>query len=41
MLTYSVNLIGKCTFYKLSKGTKQPVKVDFNIAKEVGSVLMS
>ena len=37
---HSVNLIGKCTFYILSKGTKQPVKVDFYIAKEEGSVLL-
>ena len=38
---HSVNLIGKCTFYMLSKGIKQPVKVDFYIAKEEGSVLLS
>ena len=38
---HSVDLIGKCTFYMLSKGTKQPVKVDFYIAKEEGSVLVS
>ena len=38
---YSVDLIGKCTFYILSKGTKQPVKVHFYIAKEEGSVLLS
>ena len=38
---HSVNLIGKCTFYMLNKGTKQPVKVDFYIAKEEGSVLLS
>ena len=38
---HSVDLIGKCTFYMLSKGTKQPVKVDFYIAKEEGSVLLS
>ena len=25
---HSVNLNGKCTSYMLSKGTKQPVKVD-------------
>ena len=31
---HSVDLIGKCTFYMLSKGTKQPVKVDFYIAKK-------
>ena len=39
--THSVDLIGKCTFYMLSKGMKQPVKVDFYIAKEEGSVLLS
>ena len=38
---HSVDLIGKCTFCMLSKGTKQPVKVDFYIAKEEGSVLLS
>ena len=38
---HSVNLIGKCIFYMLSKGMKQPVKVDFYIAKEEGSVLLS
>ena len=38
---HSVDLIGKCTFYMLSKGMKQPVKVDFYIAKEEGSVLLS
>ena len=38
---HSVNLIGKCTFYMLSKGTEQPVKVDFYIAKEEGSILLS
>ena len=38
---HSVDLIGKCTFLMLSKDTKQPVKVDFYIAKEEGSVLMS
>ena len=37
----SVDLICKCTFDKLSKGTKKPVKVDFYIAKEEGSVLLS
>ena len=37
---HSVDLNGKCTFYMLSKGTKQPVKVDFYIAKEEGSVLL-
>ena len=38
---HSVDLIGKCTFYMLSKGTKQPIKVEFYIAKEEGSVLLS
>ena len=38
---HSVDLIGKCTFYMLSKGMKQPVKVDFYIAKEEDSVLLS
>ena len=38
---HSIDLIGKCTFYMLSKATKQPVKVDFYIAKEEGSVLLS
>ena len=38
---HSVDLIGKCTFYKLSKGTKQLIKVEFYIAKEEGSVLLS
>ena len=38
---HSANLTGKCTFYMLSKGMKQPVKVDFYIAKEEGSVLLS
>ena len=38
---HSVNRIGKCTFYMLSKGIKQPVTVDFYIAKEEGSVLLS
>ena len=38
---HSVDLIGKCTFYMLSKGTKQPVKVDFYIAKQEKSVLLS
>ena len=36
-----VDLIGKCTFYMLSKGTKQPIKVEFYIAKEEGIVLLS
>ena len=34
----SVDLIGKCTFYMLSKATKQPIKVEFYVAKEEGSV---
>ena len=38
---HSIDLIGKCTFYMLSKATKQPIKVDFYIAKEEGSVLLS
>ena len=38
---HSVDLIGKCTFYMLSKGTKQPIKVEFYIAKEEGGVLLS
>ena len=38
---HSVDLIGKCTLYMLSKGTKQPIKVEFYIAKEEGSVLLS
>ena len=38
---HSVDLIDKCTFYMLSKGTKKPIKVDFYIAKEEGSVLLS
>ena len=38
---HSVDLIGKCTFYMLSKGMKQPAKVGFYIAKEEGSVLLS
>ena len=33
---HSVDLIGKCTFYMLNKGTKK-----FYIAKEEGSVLLS
>ena len=33
---HSVDLIGKCTFYMLSKSTKQPIKVEFYIAKEEG-----
>ena len=38
---HSVDLIGKCTFFMLSKDTKQPVKVDLYIAKDDGSVLLS
>ena len=38
---HSVDLIGKCTFYMLSKGTKQTIKIKFYIAKEEGSVLLS
>ena len=38
---HSIDLFGKCTFYMLSKATKQPIKVDFYIAKEEGSVLLS
>ena len=38
---HSIDLIGKCTFYMLKKATKQPIKVDFYIAKEEGSVLLS
>ena len=38
---HSVDLIGNCTFYMLSKGTKQPIKVEFYIANEEGSVLLS
>ena len=38
---HSVDLVGKCTFYMLSKGTKQPIKVEFCIAKEESSVLLS
>ena len=38
---HSIDLIGKCTFYMLSKATKQPIKVDFYIAKEEGSVVWS
>ena len=38
---HSVDLTGKCTFYMLSKDMKQPVEVDFYIAKEEGSVLLS
>ena len=38
---HSVDLIGKCTFYMLSKATKLPIKVEFYVAKEEGSVLLS
>ena len=38
---HSVDLIGKCTFYMLSKATKQSIKVEFYVAKEEGSVLLS
>ena len=38
---HSVHLIGKHTFYMLSKATKQPIKVEFYVAKEEGSVLLS
>ena len=38
---HSVELIGKCTFFMLSKDTKQPVRVDFYITKEEGCVLLS
>ena len=38
---HSVDLIGKCTFFMLNKSMKQPVKVDFYIAKEESSVLLS
>ena len=38
---HSVDLIGKCTFYMLSKATKQPIKVEFYVAKEEGSVFLS
>ena len=36
-----VDLIGKCSFYMVSKATKQPIKVEFYVAKEEGSVLLS
>ena len=32
---HSVDLIGKCTFYMLSKGTKQPIKVELQKKKVV------
>ena len=38
---HSIDIIGKCTFYMLNKATKQPIKVDFYIVKEEGSVLLS
>ena len=38
---HSIDRIGKCTFYMLSKATNQPIKVDFYIAKEEGSVVLS
>ena len=38
---HSVNLTGKCTSFMLSKYTKHPVEVDFYIAKDDGSVLLS
>ena len=38
---HSSDLIGKCTFYMLSKATKQPIKGEFYITKEEGSVLLS
>ena len=38
---HSVDIIGKCTFYMLSKATQQPIKVEFYIANEEGSVLLS
>ena len=38
---HSVDLIGKCSFYMLSKATKQPIKVEFYVAKEEGSVVLS
>ena len=38
---HSVDLIGKSTFFMLSKGTKQPVKVDFYITQDECSVLLS
>ena len=38
---HSVDPIGKCTFCMLSKGIKQAIKVEFYIAKEEGSVLLS
>ena len=38
---HSVDLIGKCTFLILGKDTKQPVEVDFYIAKDDSSGLLS
>ena len=40
-IRHSFDLIGKCTFYILSKATKQSIKVEFYVAKEEGSVLLS
>ena len=40
-MRHSVDPIGKCTFFMLSKDTKQPIKVDFYITKDEGSVLLS
>ena len=36
---HSVDLISKCTFFMLGKDTKQPVEVDYYIAKDDGSLL--
>ena len=41
LTVYTRHSVDKGTFYMLSKGMKQPVKVDFYIAKEEGSVLLS
>ena len=38
---HSVDLIGKCTFYMLSKTTKQPIKVEFYVSKEEACVFLS
>ena len=38
---HSVDLIGKCTFFMLSKDMKQPVEVDCYIAIDDGSVFLS
>ena len=40
-MRHSVDLIGKCSFFMLSKDIKHPVKVDFYIMKDEGSVLLS